>query len=82
MYEKPAEILPTVQLVHEPEFGRGVDKFFLFGHIHQLQMVKKNGLNVGTDCHRFFPIDAETVLFYYKAITNHYDKNVFMKRLG
>ena len=71
-----------LQLVHEPEFGAGDGNFFLFGHIHQLQMIKENGLNVGTDCHRFFPIDTATILFYHNAILNHYDKNVFMGRIG
>jgi len=53
------------------------DPFYLFGHIHKLQMVKENGLNVGVDCHNFCPIDLDTVLFYRNAIINHYDENVF-----
>lgn len=52
-------------------------KFNLFGHIHKLQMVKSFGLNVGTDCHNFTPIDIDTVEFYYNAIKNFYDHNVF-----
>ena len=51
--------------------------FNLFGHIHKLQMVRKYGLNVGTDCHNFKPISINDVLFYYNAIKNFYDKNVF-----
>jgi calcineurin-like phosphoesterase family protein len=65
------------RLIHAPEEGEGID-FFLFGHIHKLQMVKENGLNVGVDCHSFKPIDAKTALFYRNAIVNHYDCNVFM----
>ena len=65
------------KLIHAPEEGEGID-FFLFGHIHKLQMVKENGLNVGVDCHNFKPIDTKTVLFYRNAIVNHYDRNVFM----
>jgi calcineurin-like phosphoesterase family protein len=65
-------------LIHEPENGIGIDNFFLFGHIHNLQMVKKNGLNVGVDCHQFKPINEKTILFYRNAILNHYDENVFM----
>ena len=49
----------------------------MFGHIHKLQMVKKNGLNVGVDCHNFKPISLEEVLWYKNAIENHYDINVF-----
>lgn len=65
------------KLIHAPEEGEGID-FFLFGHIHKLQMIKENGLNVGVDCHSFKPIDAKTALFYHNAIVNHYDCNVFM----
>ena len=64
-------------LVHKPADSLPGD-FYLFGHIHKLQMVKKVGLNVGIDCHNFYPIDTETIMFYYNAIMNHYDENVFM----
>lgn len=70
------------RLVHEPENAVDKDNFYLFGHIHQLQMVKKNGLNVGVDCHNFFPVSIETILFYRNAILNHYDKNVFLEEMG
>lgn len=69
------------QLVHEPEEATA-GEFFLFGHIHQLQTVKRNGLNVGVDCHFFRPIDLQVVLFYQNAIQNLYDDNVFMEKLG
>jgi len=67
-------------LIHEPEFGDAADPkpFYLYGHIHKLQMIKRNGLNVGVDCHHFKPINKDTVLFYENAILNHYDKNAFM----
>jgi hypothetical protein len=45
-------------------------------------MVKRNGLNVGVDCHNFCPIPIETVLFYRDAILNAYDENVFLEALG
>lgn len=72
------------RLTHVPEMANDAsgNDFFLFGHIHQLQMIKRNGLNVGTDCHDFKPIDAETIAFYRKAIEKHYDVNVFMDTLG
>ena len=63
-------------LVHEPA-NQHPYKFNLFGHIHKLQMVKRNGLNVGVDCHNFKPISLEEVLWYKNAIENHYDYNVF-----
>jgi calcineurin-like phosphoesterase family protein len=73
-----------LQLIHEPEEAVALspDHFFLFGHIHKLQMVKRNGLNVGTDCHLFTPIALDDVLFYKEAILKHYDENVFIERLG
>lgn len=74
--------LPELQLIHEPENADNPDSFYLYGHIHQLQMVKPNGLNVGTDCHQFTPIGLDVVKFYYDAITKHYDENVFMGELG
>lgn len=66
------------RLMHEPSNRTNEDNIFnLFGHIHKLQMVKKNGLNVGVDCHNFFPIDLDTVLFYKNAIEKFYDEEVF-----
>lgn len=65
-------------LVHEPSH-RDINIFTLFGHIHKLQMVKKNALNVGVDCHNFTPIDLKTVIFYKNAIEHHYDDEVFMQ---
>jgi len=79
----PDDELPgKIYLVHEPEKATNEKLFYLYGHIHQLQMVKRNGLNVGTDCHQFRPIDWEAIVFYYLAIVNYYDENVFMEKLG
>lgn len=66
----------SFNLVHEPS-KTDPNIFNLFGHIHKLQMVKRNGLNVGVDCHNFTPIDLDTVKFYRNAIENHYDEEVF-----
>lgn len=76
------ELHAQFYLVHEPSEAVQLKAFYLFGHIHKLQMVKRNGLNVGTDCHHFTPIDLDTVLFYHNAIMCHYDHNVFMSVLG
>jgi calcineurin-like phosphoesterase family protein len=70
------------QLVHEPDTAFPSDVFFLFGHIHKLQMVKRNGLNVGVDCHNFTPISLDDVRFYREAVLNVFDENVFMQTLG
>ena len=40
-------------------------------------MIKPYGLNVGTDCHNYDPINLETVLTYHDAILNYYDEDVF-----
>lgn len=59
--------------------------FNLFGHVHQLSMVKKHvcpngqikrGLNVGVDIF-WKPIPTDVVLFYQNAIDNKYDDEVF-----
>ena len=68
----------SFRLIHAPENIKYNDEFYLFGHIHKLQMVKKFGLNVGVDCHDFRPINEEIILFYRNAIEKHYDRNVFM----
>ena len=71
-------------MVHAPVItpAEGDEVFYLYGHIHKLQMVKRNGLNVGVDCHNFYPISLDDVMFYKNAILNFYDKNVFIDRLG
>ena len=70
-----------IYITHEPLnlAGRNMtkDTIGLFGHIHKLCMVKRYGINVGTDLHYFKPIDMETVLFYHNASLNYYDENVF-----
>lgn len=71
-----------IGLVHAPEDAADPSLFYLFGHIHQLQIIKKNGLNVGSDCHNFTPIDTKAVLFYREAVAKHYDYNVFCGQLG
>lgn len=71
-----------IRLTHAPEDARGAN-FFLYGHIHHLQMVKKNGLNnVGVDCHQYTPVNVNTVEFYVNAILKHYDQNVFLGEMG
>lgn len=66
---------------HEPsklplEYDRDTD-IHLFGHIHEKQMIKRRGINVGVDCHDFTPISLDTILFYDNALKNHYNEEVF-----
>ena len=61
-----------VTMGHEPSLVKDVqitlNRINVFGHIHKLCMIKPYGINVGTDCHNFRPIDLDTVLFYHNAI--------------
>lgn len=64
---------------HEPENILDSKKlgFYIFGHIHEKQKVKRHGLNVGVDVNNFTPVDMETIEFYHNAIENIYDQNCF-----
>ena len=56
--------------------GRLVMNFF--GHIHDKCKVKQFGLNVGIDCHHYYPVSQDEVDFYLNAILHHYDDEVFI----
>jgi len=75
------DFFTSVHITHEPPINSPAMKDShicnLFGHIHKLQMVKRYGLNVGTDAHNFEPIDIERVEFYIGGIMKYYDDNVF-----
>jgi calcineurin-like phosphoesterase family protein len=64
-------------ICHEPLNDMGEDKFYLYGHIHRLQMVKRNGINVGIDANRFMPMSTFEIDFLRGGIDNHFDENVF-----
>ncbi|MDD3399408.1 MAG: nucleoside 2-deoxyribosyltransferase domain-containing protein [Candidatus Methanomethylophilaceae archaeon] len=64
-------------LCHEP-IQDTIAEFYLFGHIHRLQMVKRNGINVGVDANRFNPMSVKELEFLYGGVTKHYDENVFI----
>ncbi len=78
---KPNFVLPdlNLQLIHKPSEFKFLKKeyFVLFGHIHKLQMVKRNGLNISTDCHNFTPLKMIDVEFYRNGINNVFGNNVF-----
>lgn len=67
----------SVYLTHKPSECKS-DMFNLFGHIHGLRKVGKNGLNVGVDANYFRPVSEDDVLFFKNAILNHYDNEVFL----
>lgn len=66
-----------IHMVHDPIKRVDPNIFYLFGHIHRLQMVKHNSLNVGVDCHFFKPINLSMVDFYRDAINFHFNESVF-----
>lgn len=63
-------------LTHYPTTGK-VDRFNLVGHIHSAWKVQLNMLNVGVDVHNFCPVNAEDLLFFFQAITQFYDQDVW-----
>jgi calcineurin-like phosphoesterase family protein len=54
------------------------DRFNIVGHVHGAWRVQKNMLNVGVDVHFFQPISDEQVAFFYKAICEFYDDDVWV----
>ena len=67
----------TMLVCHDPMDVVHYNQFFLFGHIHKSQMIKKHGLNVGVDLHDFTPISFERVMYYKRYIYNATDESVF-----
>ena len=67
----------AVFLTHKPS-GCRRDMFNLFGHIHGLKKVSRNGLNVGVDANHFLPVPEDDVLFFKNAVINDYDHEVFI----
>lgn len=66
-------------ICHEPINNKfnPENKFYLYGHIHRLQMVKRNGVNVGIDANRFKPMSFSELQFLENGIKEHFDENVF-----
>lgn len=64
-------------LTHYPTQG-AADRFNIVGHIHAAWKYQPNMLNVGVDAHHFRPVNADTIGFHLKAITEFYDKDVWV----
>jgi calcineurin-like phosphoesterase family protein len=69
-----------VHLVHYPSKGVA-DRFNLVGHIHGTWRLQKNMLNVGVDAWHFKPLSEKEVIFFYNAICNHYDRDVWVSSI-
>lgn len=67
----------TFNCQHYP--SKASEKYFnLVGHIHGCWRVQKNMLNVGVDANHFRPLSADDVSFFYKAICDFYDQDVWV----
>lgn len=64
-------------LTHYPSQSRA-DRFNLVGHIHSSWKVQKNMLNVGVDVHHFKPVSLKRIPFFFNAISNYYDNDVWV----
>lgn len=69
--------MEKINICHEPSLHDNTC-FNLFGHIHKLCMIKSFGLNVGIDCHNFYPCNLEIIKFYKNGIEKHYNEEVFL----
>lgn len=72
----------TYHIIHEPDEGTTIPEYpknvVLYGHIHSLQNVKKNGISICSDSHNFTPISFDEVKWRVDAL-KYYDNNVFCK---
>jgi len=62
---------------HYPTLGK-TDKFNLCAHIHGAWKFQLNMLNVGVDVHHFCPVDLDRIPFFFKAISEFYDNDVWV----
>lgn len=74
------------RLVHEPlhgaDFPGSNEDFYLYGHIHRMGLVKENGINVGTDCHWYYPASLDEIEYIRNGIEQGYlDGDVFTRRV-
>lgn len=66
-----------VFLTHKPS-DHAKDCFSMFGHVHDLSLVKKFGFNVCLTYHYFSPISLETAKRYLVFVKQYSDDEVFI----
>ena len=80
VYENNAVIVAdglTVNMCHEP--SKHNNKMFnLFGHLHNLILLKPYGVNVGVDCHHYQPINFDRIQLYIRLRDNAYKGELFI----
>ena len=64
-------------ITHYPTEGR-LNLFNLVGHIHAAWKYQLNMFNVGVDVNHFRPVNADSIPFHFKAITQFYDNDVWV----
>ena len=62
---------------HYPSLGR-IDCFNAVGHIHSAWKTQLNMLNVGVDVTHFKPTPIDKLRFFYQAISDFYDEDVWV----
>lgn len=69
----------NVFITHKPEECiKDGNTMNIFGHIHEKCKIKRYGVNCGVDANHFYPMSTDDIYFYFNAIKNHYDNNVFI----
>jgi calcineurin-like phosphoesterase family protein len=63
-------------ITHYPSRSR-LDRFNLVGHVHGAFKFQLNMLNVGVDVHHFSPVAFNQIPFFFKAISEFYDEDVW-----
>lgn len=66
-----------INLCHEPS-KHNEHMFNLFGHLHNLILLKKFGVNVGVDCHHYRPINFDRIELYIRLRDNAYKGELFI----
>ena len=66
-----------MNLIHEPS-KNNPGMFNLFGHLHNLCIVKEFGINVGQDCNYFRPINFDKICLYKRLKENAYKGELFL----
>ena len=67
----------TINLCHEPS-KHNKHMFNLFGHLHNLILLKEFGVNVGVDCHHYRPINFDRIELYIRLRDNAYKGELFI----
>ena len=68
-----------VNLTHKPSDCKE-NMFNLFGHVHSLKPVMKNGFNVCLEYHKFVPVSKDFIADYISFLKTVADKEVILNK--